>query len=171
MVSPLAPSPDDAEEYRQQLARAKLRAFRFKTGHKGMGGLTKFYVEARKLARFSAPAIMNEMIQLALTAEDERVKSVCGFAVLDRAGIRPIDFDPSEEKSKPKFSARDYSAEELDLIEAALRVIIAKSEEKERRAGALQALTAPEPAEPDDGPVEPLEAEAVEFLPPNAGGR
>jgi hypothetical protein len=40
--------------------------------------------------------MMRALIQLAKTAEDERVKSVCIVAVLDRAGVKPIDFDPNE---------------------------------------------------------------------------
>ena len=37
--------------------------------------------------------MMRGLIELAKTAEDERVRSVCLVAVLDRAGVRPIDYD------------------------------------------------------------------------------
>jgi hypothetical protein len=35
--------------------------------------------------------MMQELIRLATNAEDERVRSVCLIAVLDRAGVKPID--------------------------------------------------------------------------------
>jgi len=53
------------------------------------------------------------------------VKSVCAVAVLDRAGVRPADFDPAEEKvERRNFNPRDYSPEELRVIETALRLIV-----------------------------------------------
>ena len=59
--------------------------------------------------------MMRELIDLAKTAEDERVRSVCLIAVLDRAGIRPIDFDPKAEapKKAPRFDPTLYTLEEL----------------------------------------------------------
>jgi hypothetical protein len=57
---------------------------------------SRFYHEARKLARHTPPEVMEELIGLTLNAEDERVKSVCAVAVLDRAGVRPVDFDPAD---------------------------------------------------------------------------
>jgi hypothetical protein len=70
----------------------------FQPGQSGNpGGLPRFYYEARKLARQAAPDVMQELIRLALSAQDERVRSVCAVAVLDRAGIRPVDFDPNEQ--------------------------------------------------------------------------
>jgi hypothetical protein len=47
------------------------------------------YQEARQLARQAAPAVMERLIELALSAADERVSSVCCVAVLDRAYGRP----------------------------------------------------------------------------------
>ncbi len=37
------------------------------------------------------------LVNLACSAEDERVRSVSLIAVLDRAGIKPMDYDPDEE--------------------------------------------------------------------------
>ena len=61
---------------------------------------------------------------LAKTAADERVRSVCLIAVLDRAGvIKPIDFDPaSEAKEQPRFNPRVYSREQLAQIKAVLEL-------------------------------------------------
>ena len=77
---------------------------------------------------------MEVLVGLASDPEVEpRVRSVCAMAVLDRAGIRPIDFDPNEAKDEGfDFNPRDYSPEELDQIEAALRLMIEKREEKEK---------------------------------------
>ena len=46
--------------------------------------------------------MMRELIDLAKTAADERVRSVCLIAVLDRAGVKPIDYDPAEEAANRK---------------------------------------------------------------------
>jgi hypothetical protein len=59
-------------------------------------------------------------------AEDERVRSVCLIAVLDRAGVRPIDRpDPDLEDRKLKFDPRAYSDEDLAIIEQGLRLTLA----------------------------------------------
>jgi hypothetical protein len=74
---------------------ARGRAFRFPKGQSGNpDGQSRFYHECRKLAREASPEMMRELIELAKTAEDERVRSVCLVAVLDRAGIRGYDHDP-----------------------------------------------------------------------------
>src|SRR5580700_12215642 len=76
------------------LARAEVtargKAFRFPKGQSGNpDGQSRFYHQCRKLAREASPEMMRELIHLAKTAEDERVRSVCLIAVLDRAGVRP----------------------------------------------------------------------------------
>jgi hypothetical protein len=39
------------------------------------------------------------------------------MAVLDRAGVRPVDYDPSEEKAeRPKFDPSLYTTAELEII-------------------------------------------------------
>ena len=68
--------------------------WRWQPGQTGNpGGLSKFYWETRRLARDAAPAVMARLIELALHADDERVASLCGVAVLDRAGIRLTDYN------------------------------------------------------------------------------
>ena len=106
--------------------RARNKAFRWPKGVSGNPtGQSLFYHEARKLGRRAAPTVMQELINLALHAEDERVRSICTVAVLDRAGVRPVDFDPAEElEERPSFNPRDYSPEELNLIERALRLMV-----------------------------------------------
>ena len=54
------------------------------------------------------------------------MRSVCLVAVLDRAGVRPIDYDPTVDKAseRPRFDPSLYSSEELDLIERVLRLMV-----------------------------------------------
>ena len=78
-----------------------------------------------EIARRAAPEAMQELVRLATEAQDERVRSVCLLAVLDRAGVRPIDFDANKEKDeRPKFNPRDFSPQELDVIETAMRLML-----------------------------------------------
>ena len=113
-------------EQKLAVMRARNKAFRWPKGVSGNPtGQSLFYHEARRLGRRAAPAVMKELIDLALHAEDERVRSICAVAVLDRAGVRPVDFDPAEElEERPSFNPRDYSPEELNLIERALRLMV-----------------------------------------------
>ena len=98
--------------------------------------MSKFYLESRRIARAASPDVMRELVRLALSAEDERVRSLCAVAVLDRAGVRPIDFDPNEEKqAQPKFNPDDYSAEELVILEQAFRLMVEREREKRQAAG------------------------------------
>jgi hypothetical protein len=99
---------------------ARGKAFRFPKGQSGNpDGQSRFYHACRKLAREASPEMMAGLIDLAKNAVDERVRSVCLVAVLDRAGVRPIDYDPTVDKAseRPKFDPSLYSWEELDLIE------------------------------------------------------
>jgi hypothetical protein len=46
-------------------------------------------------------------------AADERVRSVCAVAVLDRGGVMPIDRPEPEPESKAAFDPRAYSEADL----------------------------------------------------------
>ena len=75
----------------------------------GRGGL---YLECRRLAAEASPEAMRRLIEL-MEAEDERVASVCGVAVLDRAGIRPTDYDPSQDQQQqPSWDPGKLTREE-----------------------------------------------------------
>jgi hypothetical protein len=120
------------------ILKARTKAFRFAKGQSGNpDGQSRFYHEARMLARRASPEMMERLVELARSSEDDRVSSICAMAVLDRAGVRPIDFDPSEEKSAlPAFNPRDYEPAELDVIEAALKIMV------ERRKRQREAMAA-----------------------------
>src|SRR5438445_12440816 len=57
---------------------ARGKAFRFPKGQSGNpDGQSRFYHQCRKIAREASPEMMRELIDLAKTAVDERVRSVC----------------------------------------------------------------------------------------------
>jgi hypothetical protein len=113
---------------------ARGKAFRFPKGRSGNpDGQSRFYHACRQLAREASPEMMAGLIDLAKNAVDERVRSVCLIAVLDRAGVRPIDYDPAEDAAarQPKFDPALYSPEQLAQIEQTLRMIVATQAEAE----------------------------------------
>jgi hypothetical protein len=64
--------------------------------------------------------MMYGLIELACEAEDERVRSVCLTAVLDRGGVKPIDFDPNEETNAMSgASIAERKARLAELMERA----------------------------------------------------
>ena len=119
---------------RLAIMRARNKAFRWATGTSGRTPLARCYHQARALARRSSPEMMEVLVGLASDDEVEpRVRSVCAMAVLDRAGIRPIDFDLDEAKDEGfDFNPRDYTPEELEVLEAALRLMVEKREGKKK---------------------------------------
>jgi hypothetical protein len=82
---------------------ARGEAFRFPKGQSGNpDGQSRLYHECREIAREASPEMMRGLVDLARTAEDERVRLVCLIAVLDRAGVRPIDYIPAEDAAARK---------------------------------------------------------------------
>ena len=107
--------------------RARNRAFRWSKGVSGNPtGQSRFYHQCRKLAREAGPEMMKVLIDLASnSAADERVRSVCAVAVLDRGGVKPIDKPEAEPESKAAFDPRAYNPADLAVIEAALKLMLA----------------------------------------------
>jgi hypothetical protein len=61
------------------------------------------------------------LIKLALTAEDERVKSVALIACLGNAGVKPTDFDPNADKGDaPTINVDNLTADERAILRALL---------------------------------------------------
>src|SRR6516164_6239347 len=75
-------TPSELEESAKRRAKA-LYPWRWSPGQSANPRGAGFYQEARHLARQAGPAVMDELIHLALHAEDERVRSVCCVAVLE----------------------------------------------------------------------------------------
>jgi len=145
----MTPEHVPPEDQRLLIGRARIKAFRFPKGKSGNpGGLSKFYFAARQLAKQASPDMMQVLIDLAKDENaDQRVRSVCAVAVLDRGGVRPVDFDPNEDKQqRPKFNPADYSPEELDAIEAVFKLMVEREKEKRQAAAA-----GPEILPPDTG--------------------
>jgi hypothetical protein len=66
-----------------------------------------------------------EILRLSKESEDERIRYIAATWVFERAWGKPRDFDPVVEKpERPKFDPRAYSPEELDVIEAGLRLMV-----------------------------------------------
>jgi hypothetical protein len=118
----------DAVEALPAIAERRAKAaypWRFQPGQSGNpGGLSKFYLEARKIARDAAPEMMARLIELGLTAQDERVASVCLVAGLDRAGIRPVDYDPAQDQVQPAFDPGKLTRAELEDFKALLKKMV-----------------------------------------------
>jgi hypothetical protein len=96
------------------------KAFRFRPGVSGNPrGFSKFYHEARKIARDASPEMMRVLVALTPNEEtDERVRSVSAVAFLDRAGIKPMDYDPLEDRPQPGLDLGKLTAEDRDLLKA-----------------------------------------------------
>ena len=123
----------DPEQRKQAVLETGRRAFRRPKGQTDRTAMMQAYYESRQLARIASPRMMQGLIEDADNAEDERVRSVCRLAVLDRAGVRPIDFDPLEGEDEGfDFNPRDYTPEQLEVLEQALRLMIEKREEKKK---------------------------------------
>lgn len=147
-------TPDENAE----LLKRRTQAFRWPKGQTGNpGGVNRFYMQSRLLARRAAPQMTRVLIALALDEnEDSRVRSVAAVAILDRAGVRPIDFDPNAEKQPMAFNPRDFDPGELDQIEAALKLIVERGQPKK--------IAPP----PEDAGAEEPEALDGEIIPPES---
>ena len=85
----------------------------------GRGGL---YQECRRLAAEASPEAMRRLIEL-LHAEDERVSYMATVAVLDRSGVRPLDYDTALDQPQPALDPGKLTDEER----AQLKVLLEKA--------------------------------------------
>ena len=69
---------------------------------------------------------------------DPRIVTVAANALTERAWGKPKEYDPAEKAKAKKlvFNPADFSHEELFQIEAALRLIVERNAEKQRRISA-----------------------------------
>jgi len=82
-------------------ARPPRRHEPWKKGKAPKGGITKVYALARRVLIDHKL----ELVDLVLNCPDEKVRAACLIASLDRAGVKPMEFDPKvhEERVKPPF--------------------------------------------------------------------
>src|SRR5215472_8159755 len=81
------------------------------SGHRGT------YHECRRLAAEASPEAMGRLIEL-MDAEDERVAYMATVAVLDRSGVKPIDYDPSQDVTPPTWDPGALTPEERENLKA-----------------------------------------------------
>jgi hypothetical protein len=96
------------------------RPYKWKPGQSGnptgRGGL---YLECRRLAAEASPDAMRRLITL-MDVEDERVAYMATVAVLDRSGVKPIDYDPVQDQTQPSWDPGKLTAEEREQLRAIL---------------------------------------------------
>jgi hypothetical protein len=104
---------------------ASLAPYAFKPGVSGCpGGKGGAFFEAQKICRDASPQAARVMIEL-LGSPDDRVRLMAAREISERAWGRPKDFDPAREPSqRTAFDPRQYSAQELVLIEQALLLML-----------------------------------------------
>ena len=78
----------------------------------GRGGL---YLECRRLAAEASPQAMRRLIEF-MHAEDERVSYMATVAVLDRSGVKPIDYDPAQDVTPPTWDPGALTPEERENL-------------------------------------------------------
>ena len=121
---------------------AALRAYSWKKGKSGNpGGIGGNYHATMMLCRDYSPDAAQRLIEVAeLDAAnrnedgslrplsnhaDRRLVSVAASQIIERAWGRPRDFDPASEKpAEPEFNPRDYSADQLNVIEQLLNILV-----------------------------------------------
>ena len=95
--------------------------WRWRPGQSGNpGGISRFYYESRRIFREASPEAAQALVDLALHAEDERVRSICLVAVLDRSGVKPIEYDPAQDETPPSWDPGALTDEERENLKAYL---------------------------------------------------
>jgi hypothetical protein len=100
------------------------RPYKWKPGQSGnptgRGGL---YLECRRLAAEASPDAMRRLITL-MDVEDERVAYMATVAVLDRSGVKPIDYDPAQDVIPPMWDPGALTAKEREQLKAMLEKMV-----------------------------------------------
>jgi len=117
-----------ATRARTYAGAAALKAYRYPKGVSGNpSGMSRFYFECRRIFQENSPELARAAIELALDPEtDTRVRSVLIVAGLDRAGVKPMDYDPSQDVTPPQWDPSRLSAEERADLRALLEKMIGK---------------------------------------------
>ena len=85
--------------------------------------MNRFYHATRQIFKDAAPDLARAAVQLALDENtDQRVRSVLIVAGLDRAGVKPMDYDPAQEVTPPGA----LTPEERENLKALLVKMIGK---------------------------------------------
>jgi hypothetical protein len=73
----------------------------------------------RRLAAEVSPDAMRRLIEL-MEADDERVSYMATTAVLDRSGVKPIDYDPAQDVTPPTWDPGKLTDEEREQLKVML---------------------------------------------------
>src|SRR6516164_1665177 len=127
--------PGEVEKSAKRRAKA---LYPWRPGQSGNPRGSGLYAEARHLARQAGPAVMDELINLALHAEDERVRSVCCVAVLDRAYGRPREMK-EEQSAEQRFTnmTREERLAYMASLLAPMRAYLHELDEEEKTGAKL----------------------------------
>ena len=117
-----------AARARTYAGAAALKAYRYPKGVSGNpSGMSRFYFECRQIFQEASPALARAIVELALDPKvDERVRSVLIVAGLDRAGVRPMDYDPSSDNPQPTWDPGSLDPEEREQLKALLQKMAGK---------------------------------------------
>jgi hypothetical protein len=117
-----------ATRARTYAGAAALKAYRYPKGVSGNpSGMSRFYFECRKIFQENSPELARAAIELALDPDtDQRVRSVLIVAGLDRAGVKPMDYDPAQDVTPPTWDPGALTAEERADLKALLQKMVGK---------------------------------------------
>jgi hypothetical protein len=117
-----------ATRARTYAGAAALKAYRFPKGVSGNPtGMSRFYFECRKIFQENSPELARAAIELALDPDtDQRVRSVLIVAGLDRAGVKPMDYDPAQDVTPPSWDPGALTAEERENLKTYLVKMVRK---------------------------------------------
>ena len=108
---------------------AVLLANQWKPGQSGNpGGKTKLELEVRRMAQDSSAAVMEKIIDICLTTDEDRVAVVAGQIVLERAFGKPKESMPGDDPSAGKPDLTRLSQKELGNLRKLLLKSVGKGE-------------------------------------------
>jgi hypothetical protein len=118
-----------ATRARTYAGAAALKAYRYPKGVSGNpSGMSRFYFECRQIFQEASPELARALVELALDPTvDERVRSVCLVAGLDRAGVKPMDYDPAQDQVQPTWDPGSLDPEEREQLKALLAKMVGKT--------------------------------------------
>jgi hypothetical protein len=102
------------------------RPYKWKPGQSGNPtGRGALYHECRRLAAEASLDAMRRLITL-MDAADERVSYMATVAILDRAGVKPMDYDPAQDVTPPSWDPGALTDEERENLKAYLVKMVRK---------------------------------------------
>jgi len=118
-----------ATRARTYAGAAALKGYRFRKGVSGNpSGMSRFYYQCRKIFQENSPELARAAIELALDPDtDQRVRSVLIVAGLDRAGVKPMDYDPAQDVTPPSWDPGALTPEERENLKAYLVKMVRKA--------------------------------------------